>query len=404
MYEVNLRAFSAAGTLDGVTSRLDALQAMGVNVLWLMPIHPIGEIRSVNSPYSVKDYLAVSPAYGNLNDLRELTDAAHQRGMAVIMDWVANHTAWDNPWIANRSWYTQNAAGEITMPAGTNWADVADLNFSNSAMREAMINAMKYWVLEANVDGYRCDYADGVPFDFWQEALDTLHQLPDREYVLLAEGSRLDHWTAGFDLIFGWDFYGALKNVFAGQNANILFSIHQSEYAGAPSGKHRLRYSTNHDQSAWEATPIALYGGTGGATAASVITAFVGGVPMIYTAQEIGRAATLPFFSRTVINWNDNPEMQQAYRDFMSFYAGSAVAQKGNNLNYSSANVVSFTKTLGNEELLILVNVRNTTTTYALPAALSNTNWTNALTEAAASLEAGISLTPYQYFILKRVI
>jgi len=192
LYEVNLRAFSTTGDLQGVIDKLDHLQSLHVNVIWLMPIHPIGTINSVNSPYSVRDYKAVSSEYGDLATLRALTDAAHARGMCVIMDWVANHTAWDHPWITNSEWYTRDANGSIIMPPGTNWADVADLNFDNQEMRAAMVDAMKYWILEANVDGFRCDYADGVPFDFWQDAISQLRSIPNRSLIMLAEGDRHD--------------------------------------------------------------------------------------------------------------------------------------------------------------------------------------------------------------------
>ncbi len=167
IYEVNMRAFSAEGNFKGVEARLDSIKALNVNVLWLMPIHSVGVLKSVGgmgSPYLVKDYKAVGAEYGTLADLQNLVIEAHRRNMAVIIDWVANHTSWDNAWItAHPEWYTKDASGNITIPAGTNWADVADLNFSNADMREAMIDAMKYWILIANIDGFRCDYADGVP-------------------------------------------------------------------------------------------------------------------------------------------------------------------------------------------------------------------------------------------------
>ena len=143
MYEVNERAFSTAGNLQGVTIRLDSIKALGINVIWLMPIHPIGEINSVNSPYCVKNYLAVNSEFGTLTDLRMLVEEAHNRNIAVILDWVANHTAWDNPWIDSTNWYTKDGNGNIISPAGTNWADVADLNYNSKNMRLAMIEAMK---------------------------------------------------------------------------------------------------------------------------------------------------------------------------------------------------------------------------------------------------------------------
>ncbi|WP_367388335.1 alpha-amylase family glycosyl hydrolase [Lewinella sp. LCG006] len=402
MYEVNLRAFSPTGDLAGVVNRLDNLKNLGVNVIWLMPIHPIGQVNSVNSPYSVKDYKAISSEYGTLSDLRMLTDEAHARGMAVIMDWVANHTAWDNSWISNKSWYTQNTSGEIVIPAGTNWQDVADLNFENSSMREAMIDVMKYWVLEANIDGYRCDYADGVPFDFWKTAIDSLKSIPNRDYVLLAEGGRLDHWEAGFDLIYAWDFYGALKSVYEGQPAFRIFNVHQIEYGGIPSGKHKLRYSTNHDESAWDQTPMILFNGKEGATAASVVTIFMGGVPMIYTGQEVGRTSNVPFFSNSAINWNDNPDMLNAYEELLNFYNGSSVSKTGSITNYSNTDIVCFKKKLNEEELLVIVNMREEQLDFPIPTNLQNTSWTDALTGEVIAISNNLSLSGYEYYVLKK--
>ena len=169
MYEINERALSQSGDFNGIIERLDEIKALSVNVIWLMPIHPIGEINTVNSPYCVRNYLEVNPEFGSLTDLKKLVKEAHKRDIAVIMDWVANHTAWDNPWISNTSWYTQ-VNGEIIHPAGTNWLDVADLNYSNTEMRQAMISAMKYWIEDIYIDGFRCDAADWIPFDFWKQA------------------------------------------------------------------------------------------------------------------------------------------------------------------------------------------------------------------------------------------
>jgi glycosidase len=401
MYEVNLRAFSQSGDLQGVIARLDNLKALHVNVIWLMPIHPIGQINSVNSPYSVKDYKAISAEYGTIEDLKQLTDEAHARDMAVMMDWVANHTAWDNQWISNTSWYTQDGNGNIVHPPGTNWLDVADLNFSNQEMRLAMIDAMKYWVLEANIDGYRCDYADGVPFDFWKQAFDSLNNIPDRKLIFLAEGTRSDHFEAGFHLDFGWNFYGTIKGVFTGQAAGNVFSANNAEYNGNPSGKHPLRFTTNHDESAWDATPMTLFNGKNGALAASAIAIFTGGVPMIYTGQEVGRINNVPFFSNSPINWTLNPDMLAAYEDMLGFYSGNDAARKGVNTIYQNNNVVCFKKNYQDEELLIVVNVRNNQINFALPAALQQTTWKDALDGGVVEFGTSLNLAAYEYLILK---
>ena len=401
MYEVNLRAFSAQGNLQGVIDKLDHLQSLHVNVIWLMPIHPIGTINSVNSPYCVKDHKAVSAEYGDLAKLRELTDAAHARGMAVILDWVANHTAWDHPWMSNTAWYTQDGNGNVIIPPGTNWADVADLNFDNVEMRAAMIDAMKYWVLQANVDGFRCDYANGVPFDFWQQAITALRALPGREIIMLAEGDRTDHFAAGFDMTFSWDYYTALKEVFAGQPAFTINAISSNEYLQVPSGKQKLRFTTNHDQSAWEAAPPALFGGIEGAEAATVAMTFMQGVPLIYTGQETGRTTTTPFFSNSPIDWNANASMVNAYRSIYSIYADSDAARRGTVTLYSANDAVIIERVLNGEHLLVVVNVRNTSVSVPMPSALVNSAWTEAITGATEFIGSTMGMMPYGYKILR---
>lgn len=402
MYEVNLRAFSPGGNLQGVIDRLDHIASLGTNVIWLMPIHPTGEIKSVNSPYSVRDYKSVSNEYGSLQDLRKLTDAAHARGIAVIMDWVANHTSWDHSWISNKTWYTQDASGNIIHPPGTNWQDVADLNFSNQEMRAAMIDAMEYWIYEANIDGFRCDYADGVPYDFWQSAWKKLNAAPGRKLIYLAEGTRNDHFTAGFHLNFSWNWYSNIKDVFNGQPVSRIFNAHQSEYNQTPAGKHWLRFTTNHDESAWDATPVRLFNGIEGALAASVLTIFTGGVPLIYGSQEVGVLNNVPFFQKSTINWNQNPAMLQTYMKILQVYSAERVARSVQNTVYAHNDVACFKKVHNHEELLIIVNARNRNVTFNIPAALDNTSWNNALTSSGITLSGSLVLRPYEFYILKK--
>lgn len=405
MYEVNLRAFSSQGDLKGVEARLDYLQALGVNVIWLMPIYPQGEVKSINSPYSIKNYTAVSSEYGNLQDLKDFVAAAHQRDMAVILDWVANHTAWDHPWITeHKEWYTQNTAGEIVHPPGTNWHDVADLNFENSEMRLAMIASMQYWVEEARIDGFRCDYADGLPFDFWQQAINSLRLQNQKELLFLAEGSRADHFQAGFDLNFGWNFYGQLKNVFDGQPANTLLNVHSQEYAQVPINKRKLRFTTNHDESAWDATPIALFNGKKGATAATVAMSFMGSTPLIYCGQETGRAANLLFFSNDPIDWTVNQDMQKEYKRIYRLYRdGDALIRALPNKFYADNDVVCFAKESADKknQLLVLVNVRNQNVNFSVPAELQNKNWQNLMDSTSLQLSNNFTLSAYQYLIAK---
>jgi glycosidase len=404
MYEINERAFSTSGNFQGIIDRLDSIKALGINVIWLMPINPVGIVRGLNSPYCVKNYKEVNAEFGTLDILRNLVTQAHQKNMAVIIDWVANHTAWDNPWVsANKAWYTQDAAGNIVIPAGTNWNDVADLNYTNNDMRLAMIKAMKYWVLAANVDGFRTDAADMVPADFWKQAIDTLHTIPGRNLILLAEGNRSDHFASGFQMNFGWDFYNSVKNVFGSNGAaSTLFATNTSEYSGIPAGKKKLRFTTNHDESAWDATPMTLFNGRQGALAAEVITAYMGGVPLIYSSQEVGRTATVPFFSNSPIDWTQNYDMLAAYKNIFSFYNNSNALRKGTLQAFANNDIVCFIKTYNTEEVLVMVNTRNNAVNYALPAALTSTTWMNAFSNSPVNLAAAIPFTAYEYIVLKK--
>ncbi len=207
---------------------------------------------------------------------------------------------------------------------------MADLNYSNQAMRQNMIDAMEYWVTTTDIDGFRCDAADMVPFDFWQQAIAALDSANEKELILLAEGARSDHFTAGFQMNYSWNFYSKIKEVFR-QNAaaSSLFAIHNAEYNGIPAGKQKLRFTTNHDESAWDATPMVLFNGEKGALAASVITIYLGGIPLIYGSQEVGVEENIPFFSNAPINWSLHPEMLQAYKDIIKFHNNSDALKKG---------------------------------------------------------------------------
>jgi glycosidase len=400
IYEVNLRAQSSEGTLQGVISKLQHIKSLGTNVIWLMPIYEEGSVNSVGSPYCVKNYTKINPEYGTLADLRALTDQAHALGMAVILDWVANHTSWDHPWIsAHPEWYSQNANGQIIIPPGTNWNDVADLNFNQAAMRAEQIADMKYWILEANVDGFRCDYADGVPFYFWSEAITELKSLNKRDILMLAEGARSDHYQAGFDLTYSWNYYTALKNVWAGSASSALTSTHQVELASLPSGKGKVRFTTNHDQSAWEASPMTLFNGKNGAIAASVANLFSGGTPLLYTGQEVGKTGTTPFFSNASINWSANADMLAAYQKIYEVYNNYPAARVNNYSIYQLSNdLICWKKTSGNQSLLVLINVRNTTINVSLPPALNGT-FLNLMSNQNEAVGNALSLTPYAYRI-----
>lgn len=405
IYQVNMRAFSQAGTFAGVTARLDSIKSLGVNVVYLMPIFPVGALRGVNSPYAVRDYRAVGAEFGNLTSLRALVDGAHQRNMAVMLDWVANHTSWDHAWITEHpDWYLRNAVGTILSPPNTNYTDVAQLNFNSPAMRLAMISAMKSWVYSANVDGFRFDYADAPPVDFWAQAVDTLRRIRTHKLLLLSESGRNANFSAGFDYNFGFNFYDALKRVYRGGSATQLDASTATEYTGATGTQQVVRYITNHDVNGSDGSPVDLFGSHQGAMSAFVIAACYRGVPMIYNGQEAGMSAAIPFpFTSVKVNWGARPDVTRAYRQLLAARAASPALRAGTPTTFSSTDVCAVRKTAGTEQALILVNVRNAAVQYPVPTALQGgSTWTNALQGGSVTLGTQVSLPAYGYLVLKR--
>lgn len=401
MYEINIGSYSSEGNLNGIANRLDHIQELGINTIWLMPIHPIGTFNSIGSPYSVKDYVAVNPEYGEFDDLRTLVDEAHKREIAVILDWVANHTAWDHPWITEYPhWYTQNDTGNIIHPPGTNWTDVADLNYDNSEMRQEMISAMEFWIIEAGIDGFRFDAADLVPFDFWQQAITTLENRADRDIILLAEGTREDHFAAGFDMNFGWDYYNAVKDLFTSNGTpSMLYVENFSDDDEVPPGKNKLRFTTNHDLSN-ERTPVEVFGSNQASLAASVATIFMNGTPLIYAGQEVGVNEPSIYLSGQPIDWNSNPEMLAEYRSLLQFYRSSATARSGFFNYFYHSDFVIFQKTMSDSKVVVIINSRESDRNLSIPNNLIGT-WENALTNQSIKLSGNLMFNAHEYLILK---
>lgn len=372
MYEVFPRQFSGSGHLNALRTRIPELQALGVNAVWLMPIHPISQINmngTYGSPYAVADYLDVHPDLGNLEVMHALVDELHEAGMLCIIDWVANHTGWDHPWIAaHPDWYTQDGSGNIVIPPGTNWSDVADLNFDSQAMRLAMIDAMRYWVTQVGVDGFRCDYADGVPLDFWTTAIAELNaERPDVPILWLAESQSAGMHEAGFDLSYSWQGMGAIQQVLVeGELPELVYTQYLNEQNQLPTGQRKLRFITNHDETSWNAPAPSLYGGLSGMKCAQAITAFLPGVPLVYNGQEVGSDQMLNLFEDVPIDWTTNPELRTWYADLMSACANHP-ALIGTSLTFYPANdvfVAERTNASGTARALLVANVRNQSTSF----------------------------------------
>lgn len=408
IYQVNILAFSQAGNLKGVQERLSYIQELGVNVIYLMPIYPVGIERKaggLGSPYSVKDYKAVNANFGTLEDLRVLVEEAHKKNMAVVLDWVANHTSWDNAWItAHPNWYQKDANGNIIIPPGTNYNDVAQLDFNNTDMKAAMIDAMSYWVYNANIDGFRCDYADFVPQNFWSDAITALRKIKNQNILMLAEGSKVSNFAAGFDYTFGFGFFDGLKKVFSeSKPATSIQDVNATEYANNYDNSQRIvRYTSNHDVNLSDGTPLELFGGKQGSVATFVVAAYMKSVPMIYNAQEIGYAKRIDYFSRTPIDWTTaDANMLAEYKKIIEFRNTSNAIKKGVYNGYSSNAVSAFTMQTDAEKVLVLSNLTNATVKYLVPTPLKTISWKDAFTSVAVTITTEISLSPYQYMVLK---
>ena len=405
IYQVNLHAFSPEGNFAGVRARLDDIKALGVNVLYLLPIYSVGVVKTVNSPYCVRDYKAVNSEFGTLDELRALVEEAHKRNMAVLFDWVADHTAWDNAWIANKSWYKQDDAGNIISPPNTGWNDVAALNFDNAEMRQAMIEAMRYWVYQANIDGYRCDAVDFIPVDFWQQAIKSLRAIDTHQLLLFAEGKRKDNFTAGFQMEYGMAFYNNLVNRIFGthQSVRSIDILNRTEYREAAGDDQVVRYISNHDVDQSEGSPLATLDGIPGSLAAFVVAAYMKGVPMIYDGQEVGCPVKLSFFDRsTTIDWSIHPELTGEYKRIIGLRNESNAIRRGDLQSFSDDDVCAFTKSWRDEKILVVVNLRNTPVTYAVPEPLVGGEWKDAYTGANATVTNPLELQPYEYHVYRQ--
>ncbi|TDP03997.1 alpha-amylase family glycosyl hydrolase [Flavobacterium sp. 245] len=408
IYQVNIRAFSQAGTLKGVQDRLTQIQELGANVIYLMPIYPVGKVKAsgeLGSPYSVKDYKAVNPDFGTLQDLQTLVEEAHKKNMAVILDWVANHTSWDNAWITDhKNWYQQDANGNIIIPPGTNYNDVAQLNFNNTEMKSAMIDAMSYWVYNANIDGFRCDYADPVPQTFWSEAITKLRKIKKNQTILmLAEGSKVNHFAEGFDYTFGFNFFSTLEQVFKdGKPATTIQDSNATEYANNYNTENRIvRYTSNHDVNLSEGTPLELFGGKKGSLATFVVAAYLKSVPMIYNGQEIGYDKRLNYFAKTPIDWSTaDASMLAEYKKIIAFRNTSNAVKTGEFTGYSSDAVSAFTMVKDAEKVFVLSNLTSSTVKHLIPSTLKGT-WKDAFTGTSVTVGADLTLQPFQYLVLK---
>lgn len=407
IYEVFARSFSPEGTLSGVTRRLDQLQHLGVNILWLMPINPHGELKkkgSIGSPYAVRDYFAIDPAYGNKGDLTELVREAHRRHMKVILDMVPNHTSWDSVMMAHPEFYKHDQAGQIISPH--DWTDVAALNYANPDLRRYMAGMFAYWLKEFDLDGFRCDVASEVPTDFWEQTRVELQRIkPDM--MMLAEASKPELLRSAFDIDYSWPLLSTLNDVMLhGAPASSVRDNIEQQRGLFPIGALHMRISDDHD----EDRAIARYGWPG-ALAASALMFTLDGVPVLYNGMEVGdttESGSPALFENLKVFWGiaeRRPQFPKFYakmiplrRQHAAFWQGSLTWLH----NSDERHVLSYLRQARGEQFLVVVNLSNALFTGTVEA--PNGNWVEVDLGAPvhhAGLPA-VSLDSFEFRVFQR--
>jgi glycosidase len=412
IYEANIRQYSESGKFQDFTKDIYKLKDLGVKIIWLMPIHPISKTNrkgTLGSYYSISDYKAVNPEFGNKDDLDELIKEAHKHDMLVILDWVANHTGWDHKWIENKpDYYTKNENGEITDPINPStgeswgWTDVADLNFDNMDMQNEMIGAMEYWVKEHEIDGYRLDAAHSCPASFWKKSIKRLKKI--KNVLMLAESD--GYHTGGFELIelfdmsYNWSGHHVLNRIYKKENNSEDLKININRNLNDYSSKHVLmNFTSNHDENTWAGTVFDRYGD--GAKTFAALTYFLPGIPLIYNGQEYGLNKRLEFFEKDFIT--------KKQTDFYEFYSNLNSLKKENNLldidseikfeiiETNNKNLICYKRTKNNDSMYFVANLSEESQEI-------NTEFSETLkslnSDKMISLKKN-SLDPWEYHFLK---
>lgn len=406
IYEVNLRQYTPEGTFNAFAKHLPRLQQMGVDILWLMPIYPISEKNrkgSKGSYYAVQDYQKVNPEFGTFDDFKALVDEAHQLGMKVIIDWVANHTGWDN-WLieAHNDWYTKDSLGNMVTPVD-DWTDVADLNFEVPELREYMTQSLEYWVREANIDGYRCDVAGMVPLDFWISARTRLDAI--KPVFMLAEWESKDILSA-FDMIYGWEFHHIMNHVAQGKkNVSDLITYFNKIDTLFDADDYLMNFITNHDENSWNGTEFERMGDA--VKAMAVLAHTVPGMPLIYTGQEAKLNKRLLFFEKDSVNWGSF-EYADFYKELLLLKKNNPALWNGTQggpltfIENSGTNVLAFSREKENNKVVVILNLSNTNQEISFINNVIVGNYRSLFTPTDVTITSlsSFNLDPWDYKVL----
>ncbi|QIX60293.1 alpha-amylase [Hymenobacter sp. BT18] len=407
IYEVNLRQFSPEGTFRAFAEHLPRLAAMGVSIVWLMPVHPIGEVNrkgTLGSQYAVRDYLGVNPEFGTLDDLRHLVQKAHALGLKVLLDWVANHTSWDNPLVAQHpEWYQHDARGQLVPPV-PDWTDVVAFDYAQPGLRRYMTDALLYWVREADIDGYRCDVAGLVPTDFWDEARLELDEV--KPLFMLAEWDELYpsgglSWAEfnsdtkllerAFNMTFGLRLHYLLDHIAEDKNALSDIDIYlAAERAKYPPSVYLMHFTSNHDVNSWDGTEYERLGPM--ALPFAVLTVLLPGMPLVYTGQEAALNKRLAFFDRDPVDWQEYP-LQDFYTRLLQLKRRHPALRNGDPTSRflrleTAPELYGFLRRKDAAAVLCVVNAAPAERTLVLPELAAGT-WLDVFSEQQLELRAG---------------
>lgn len=417
IYEVNVRQYTPEGTFKAFEEHLPRLKDLGVDILWIMPIHPIGEksrkipegmTTSLGSYYSVKDYKGINPEYGNEVDFKSLVSKAHEMGFKVIIDWVANHTAWDNPWMEQHpDWYAKDSLGKVISPF--DWTDVAKLDYANQEMRKEMIASMKYWVENCDIDGFRCDVAGEVPVDFWEQARAELEKVKPL-FMLAEDEGKPELCKKAFDANYGWGMHHIMHNVALGKDSVIKIARQVFKMDTVmPKYANQMQFITNHDENSWNGTAREKFGK--GENAFAVLTYTLPGIPLIYSGQEAGLDHRLKFFTKDTIDWSRN-DFSPLYKKLNELkhtneaiwnapYGGSFELIKNN----QPAKVLSFLRKKGRSKVVVITNLSNDEVTVNLKSDKADDDYTDLLSGTKFTLNSSnlnLTLPAWGYWVMEK--
>lgn len=360
LYEVNVRQYTKEGTFKAFEKHLDRLKNMGINTLWFMPIHPISETKrkgTLGSYYAVSDYMGVNPEFGTIEDFQHLVDKAHSMGFKVIIDWVANHTGWDNAWVKDHDdWFVHDDSGNITSPY--DWTDTAELNFDNYEMRAQMIKSMQYWVEEVGIDGFRCDHAIGVPASFWNAAVYKLKSI-NSEIMMLAEVSAAQGLTKyAFDCCYNDALYGQSVSIKGGVATSTIMQG-MTLNANYVEGSFPMNYLDNHDKNSYEGSIVDRFGDSYEPLLA--LSFLAPGFPLIYTSNEQGYDHEIQFFEKDTVVWEDDKKYENFITALSKLKAENEALSSTNTdlefIDVSNTHAFAFSRTLNGNTVIYLSNL-----------------------------------------------